>query len=127
MCIAGMTMLKSRAELERPLVELVAYPLTAPRVLGSSKKLSCPEGGDRGLQVASCGLREMVRLQVAGRLGRLLQVVGFTVARDRSGFREELLDAPCSRLSIVRFDTGPKRSMGHLLGGEKNNFFNSRY
>ena len=33
----------------------------------------------------------------------------------------------CSRLSIVRFDTGPKRSMGHLLGGEKNNFFNSRY
>ena len=28
-------------------------------------------------------------------------------------------DATCSRLSIVRFDTGPKRSMGHLLGGEK--------
>ena len=79
------------------------------------------------MQVASCGLREMVRLQVAGRLGRLLQVVGFTVARDRSGFREELLDAPYSRLSIVRFHTGPKRSMGHLLGGEKNNFFNSRY
>ena len=52
---------------------------------------------------------------------------GTTVARARRGFREELLDAPCSRLSIVRFDTGPKRSMGHLLGGEKNNFFNSRY
>ena len=79
------------------------------------------------MQVASCGLREMVRLQVAGRLGRVLQVVGFTVARARRGFREELLDAPCSRLSIVRFDTGPKRSMGHLLGGEKNIFFNSRY
>ena len=71
------------------------------------------------MQVASCGLREMVRLQVAGRLGRVLQVVGFTVARARRGFREELLDAPCSRLSIVRFDIGPKRSMGHLLGGEK--------
>ena len=41
---------------------------------------------------------------------------GTTVARARRGFREELLDAPCSRLSIVRFDTGPKRSMGHLLG-----------
>ena len=52
---------------------------------------------------------------------------GTTVARARRGFREELLNAPCSRLSIVRFDTGPKRSMGHLLGGEKNNFFNSRY
>ena len=75
------------------------------------------------MQVASCGLREMVRLQVAGRLGRLLQVVGSTVARDRSGFREELLDAPCSRSSTVRFATGPKRSMGHLLGGEKINFF----
>ena len=35
---------------------------------------------------------------------------------------KELLDAPCSRLSIVLFDTGPKRSMGHLLGLEKNNF-----
>ena len=35
------------------------------------------QGGDRRLQVASCGLREMVRLQVAGRLGRVLQVVGF--------------------------------------------------
>ena len=42
-----------------------------------------------------------------------------TVARARRGFREELLDAPCSRLSIFRFDTGPKGSMGHLLGGEK--------
>ncbi len=52
---------------------------------------------------------------------------GTTVARARRGFRKELLDAPCSCLSIVRFDTGPKRSMGHLLGGEKNNFFNSRY
>ena len=31
-------------------------------------------------------------------------------------------DATCSRLSIVRFDTGPKRSMGHLLGGEKGIF-----
>ena len=43
-------------------------------------------------------------------------------SRGRRGFREELLDAPCSRLSIVRFDTGPKRSMGHLLGAEKGNF-----
>ena len=25
-------------------------------------------------------------------------------------------------LSIIRFDTGPKGSMGHLLGGEQNNF-----
>ena len=42
-----------------------------------------------------------------------------TVARARRGFREELLDAPCSRLSIVRFARGPKRSMGRLLGSEK--------
>ena len=28
----------------------------------------------------------------------------------------------CSRLSIVRFATGPKRSMGHVLGAEKLNF-----
>ena len=28
----------------------------------------------------------------------------------------------CSRLSIVPFATGPKRSMGHVLGGEKFNF-----
>ena len=26
---------------------------------------------------------------------------------------------PCSRLSTVRFATGPKRSMGHVLGTEK--------
>ena len=49
------------------------------------------------------------------------------VADRRRGFREELLDETCSCLSIARFATGPKRSMGHLLGGEKNNFFNSRY
>jgi hypothetical protein len=34
-------------------------------------------------------------------------------------------DATCSRLSTVPFATGPKRSMGYLLGGEKNNYFNS--
>ena len=28
-------------------------------------------------------------------------------------------NAACSRLSIVRFATGPKRSMGHFLGAEK--------
>ena len=39
MCIAGMTMLKSGAELETPLVELVTYPLAAQRVLGASKIL----------------------------------------------------------------------------------------
>ena len=36
-------------------------------------------------------------------------------------------NATCSRLSTVRFATGPKRPMGHLLGAEKINFFNSRY
>ena len=30
--------------------------------------------------------------------------------------------APLSCLSIVRFATGPKRPMGHLLGAEKGNF-----
>ena len=45
----------------------------------------------------------------------------------RRGFRELLLDdAACTFMSIVRFATGPKRSMGHLLRGEKNNFFISR-
>ena len=32
-------------------------------------------------------------------------------------------DATCSRLSILPFATGPKRSMGHVRGGEKNIFF----
>ncbi len=36
-------------------------------------------------------------------------------------------NAPCSYLSIVQFATGPKRSMGHFLGGEKCIFFYSRY
>ena len=40
MCIAGMTMLKSAAEVERPPVELVTYPFTAPKVLVSRAK-SC--------------------------------------------------------------------------------------
>ena len=31
-----------------------------------------------------------------------------------------------TRLARVRFATGPKRSMGHFLGVEKNKFFNSR-
>ena len=30
--------------------------------------------------------------------------------------------APCSRSGSVRFATGPKRSMGHVLGAEKGNF-----
>ena len=49
----------------------------------------------------------------------------YAVAVDTLGFEKS--DAPCSRLSIVRFATGPKRSMGHVLGAEKNIFFNSRY
>ena len=32
-----------------------------------------------------------------------------------------------SRLNIVRFANGPKRSIRRFLGGEKNIFFNSRY
>ena len=36
----------------------------------------------------------------------------------RRGFRELLLDAACTFMSIVRFATGPKRSMGHLLRGD---------
>ena len=39
MCIAGMTMLKSGAELGRPLVGLATCPLTARRVLGATKIL----------------------------------------------------------------------------------------
>ena len=35
-------------------------------------------------------------------------------------------NAPCSRLSILRFATGPKGSMGPFLGGEKINFFSRR-
>ena len=31
-------------------------------------------------------------------------------------------DATCSCLSIVRFDTGPKRSIGRLMGDEEINF-----
>ena len=35
------------------------------------------------------------------------------------GVRATESKVTCSHLSIVRFDNGPKRSMGHLLGGEK--------
>ena len=31
-------------------------------------------------------------------------------------------DRACNRLSIVQLATGPKRSMGHVRGGEKGNF-----
>ena len=41
-------------------------------------------------------------------------------ARDTLGFEEE--DASRSRLSIVPFADGPKRSMGHVLGAEKEFF-----
>ena len=40
----------------------------------------------------------------------------------RRGFREKLLDAACTFMSIVRFATGPKRSMGHVPWAEKDNF-----
>ena len=50
MCIAGMTMLKSGAELGRPLVELVTYPLTAPKVLVASKILQPLQGWAGELQ-----------------------------------------------------------------------------
>ena len=36
--------------------------------------------------------------------------------------REKEQTAPCSRLSIVPLATGPKRSMGHVLGAKNNNF-----
>ena len=49
------------------------------------------------------------------------------VADRRRGFREELLDATCNCLSIVRFAHGPKRSIGNLLRGEKILFLDSRY
>ena len=43
-----------------------------------------------------------------------------------SGFWSRTTE-PCSCLSIVQFATGPKRSMGHILGAEKINFLMSRY
>ena len=49
MCIAGMTMLKSGAELGRPLIELVTCPLTAPKALDTSKIRSLSKAGQ-----ASC-------------------------------------------------------------------------
>ena len=36
-------------------------------------------------------------------------------------------NAACSRLSIVQFANGPKIPIGHVLGAEKINIFNSRY
>ena len=47
-------------------------------------------------------------------------------ARGRATGLSSANEAPCSRMSIVRFAHGPKRSIGHLLRGEKNIFFNSR-
>ena len=49
----------------------------------------------------------------------------YAVAVDTLGFEKS--DASCSRLSIVRFPTGPKRSMGHVIGAKKINFFNSLF
>ena len=37
------------------------------------------------------------------------------------------IETSSSCLSILQFATGPKRSMGHFLGGEKIHFLNSRY
>ena len=101
---------------------------SAPKCAACTRAFShcCTRGGS---QVAGCKLRPQRNGEVAGCRKTRTGTSGcrFQVPRDRSGFREELLDAPCSRSSTVRFATGPKRSMGHLLGGEKNNFFNSRY
>ena len=45
-------------------------------------------------------------------------LLAYQVARDTLGFNI----ATGSRLSIVPFDTGPKRSMGHVPGAKKSNF-----
>ena len=36
--------------------------------------------------------------------------------------KQQTWNAVCTRLSIVRLATGPKRSMGHVPGAEKGNF-----
>ena len=59
------------------------------------------------------------------RLALMLASPDIAKAGDTLGL--ELGSAPCSRLSTVPFANGPKRSMGHALGAEKNNFFYSRY
>ena len=43
-------------------------------------------------------------------------------ARGRATGLSSANEAPCSRMRIVRFAHGPKRPMGHFLGGEKNIF-----
>ena len=104
---------------------------TAPSTSG--RHIFCRGARRGGAWVAGCRFPppSCGRFQVSGSRKRAPEVSGcgpqLPSAPGRRGFREELRDAPCSRLSIVRFDTGPKGSMGHLLGGEKNNFFNSRY
>ena len=50
-----------------------------------------------------------------------------TRARGLGDRHTRFYDATRSRLSIIPFATGPKRSMGHLLGAKKINFFNLRY
>ena len=66
MCIAGMTMLKSRAELEKPLVELVTYPLTAPKVLVASKILQPLQAGQASCKsVRSYGAHSCVHAAAA--------------------------------------------------------------
>ena len=67
MCIAGMTMLKSGAELETPLVELVTYPLAAQRVLGASKILQPLQGWAGELQKSSA----LRHAQLRARHGRI--------------------------------------------------------
>ena len=52
MCIAGVTVLKSGAELEKPLIGLVTYPLTARQVLGASKILQASPSWAGELQKA---------------------------------------------------------------------------
>ena len=62
--------------------------------------------------------------------GTLLQSCKFESSMALASVRDTLaLVEPRARsyLSTAQFATGPKRSMGHFLGAEKINFFNSRY
>ena len=61
MCIAGMTMLKSGAELGRPLIELVTCPLTAPKALDTSKIRSLSKAGQASCKSQRIGQQAQLR------------------------------------------------------------------
>ena len=71
-----------------------------------------------GAVTASCVFSSQ---QCAVNLAQQASNNSYSLLHRHTSFR--IQHATCSRLSTVRVATGPKRSMGHILGAEKDFFF----